>query len=132
MRQDARGCRIQEAHHIHCGRRLAAVSAGADVAKLEQKINCGQIEEVIKQAERELALARNMVKWKPWEPLVDSTPADQWKCPLNDVPSRMSPQRCPLNDIPSMCNDIPSTMSPQRCPVLFKSKRIIVDMLLDT
>merc|ERR1712243_194832 len=62
--------------------RLAAVTAEPDVVKLEQKINCGQIEEVIKQAERELTLSKNMLKWKPWEPLVGKAPANQWKWPL--------------------------------------------------
>merc|ERR1712142_282928 len=63
--------------------RLAAVTSTADTVQLEQKINCGQIEEVIKQAESELALSRNMLKWKPWEPLIAQAPANQWKWPLN-------------------------------------------------
>ncbi|XP_059176188.1 NADH dehydrogenase [ubiquinone] 1 alpha subcomplex subunit 5-like [Physella acuta] len=40
----------------------------------KSKINCGQIQEVIKQAERELSLARKMLLWKPWEPLVGQAP----------------------------------------------------------
>nr|KAI8750999.1 NADH dehydrogenase [ubiquinone] 1 alpha subcomplex subunit 5-like [Biomphalaria glabrata] len=50
--------------------RLHLVNSETDVQRLEEKINCGQIEEVIKQAERELSLARKMLEWKPWEPLV--------------------------------------------------------------
>ncbi|XP_067907006.1 NADH dehydrogenase [ubiquinone] 1 alpha subcomplex subunit 5 [Heterodontus francisci] len=53
-----------------------------DVQKLEDKINCGQIEEVISQAESELALAYKMAKWKPWEPLIDEAPHNQWKWPV--------------------------------------------------
>lgn len=53
----------------------------ADVATIEQKIGCGQIEEVIVQAENELLLARKMLNWKPWEPLIKDAPADQWAWP---------------------------------------------------
>ncbi|XP_073475883.1 NADH dehydrogenase [ubiquinone] 1 alpha subcomplex subunit 5 isoform X3 [Aquarana catesbeiana] len=62
--------------------RYNAVKTEADVDRLEQKINCGQIEEVIQQAENELYLARKMSEWKPWEPLVEEPPADQWKWPI--------------------------------------------------
>ncbi|XP_072340567.1 NADH dehydrogenase [ubiquinone] 1 alpha subcomplex subunit 5-like isoform X3 [Scyliorhinus torazame] len=53
-----------------------------DVQKLEDKINCGQLEEVILQAEDELSLAYKMVKWKPWESLIEEAPHNQWKWPL--------------------------------------------------
>ncbi|BFZ08588.1 hypothetical protein BsWGS_11627 [Bradybaena similaris] len=62
--------------------RLKMVESEVDAAKLEQKINCGQIEEVIKQAERELYLTRKMLEWKPWEPLIAQAPPNQWKWPL--------------------------------------------------
>ncbi|XP_073891995.1 NADH dehydrogenase [ubiquinone] 1 alpha subcomplex subunit 5 isoform X3 [Macaca fascicularis] len=53
-----------------------------DVKKLEDQLQGGQLEEVILQAEHELSLARKMRDWKPWEPLVEEPPADQWKWPI--------------------------------------------------
>ena len=62
--------------------RLQHVKAESNVEKLEQKINCGQVEEVILQAERELNLARRMLEWRAWEPLVQEAPKNQWKWPI--------------------------------------------------
>ncbi|XP_061085701.1 NADH dehydrogenase [ubiquinone] 1 alpha subcomplex subunit 5 [Conger conger] len=62
--------------------RMNHVRTESDVQKLEQKINCGQIEEVISQAESELFLSRKMLEWKPWEPLVEEAPPNQWKWPI--------------------------------------------------
>ncbi|XP_059567670.1 NADH dehydrogenase [ubiquinone] 1 alpha subcomplex subunit 5 isoform X1 [Myotis daubentonii] len=62
--------------------RLGMVKAEPDVKKLEDRLQGGQIEEVILQAESELSLARKMIQWKPWEPLVDEPPANQWKWPI--------------------------------------------------
>ncbi|XP_074759292.1 NADH dehydrogenase [ubiquinone] 1 alpha subcomplex subunit 5 isoform X4 [Athene noctua] len=53
-----------------------------DVQKLQDKLNGGHIEEVIVQAENELSLARKMIQWKPWEPLVEEPPSDQWRWPI--------------------------------------------------
>ena len=62
--------------------RFNLVKTVKDPVELEKKINDGQIEEVIKQAEYELLLARKMAKWKAWEPLVGDAPKDQWKWPI--------------------------------------------------
>ncbi|XP_057610345.1 NADH dehydrogenase [ubiquinone] 1 alpha subcomplex subunit 5-like isoform X2 [Chionomys nivalis] len=50
-----------------------------DVKKLENLFQGGEVEEVILQVENELSLARKMLQWKPWEPLVEEPPANQWK-----------------------------------------------------
>lgn len=39
--------------------------AAGDVAKVEQELDAGQIEEVIEAAKDELKLAGNMMDWKP-------------------------------------------------------------------
>jgi NADH dehydrogenase (ubiquinone) 1 alpha subcomplex subunit 5 len=53
-----------------------------DIKKLEARINCGQVEELIVQAENELILSRKMLAWKPWEPLAQEPPTNQWKWPI--------------------------------------------------
>ena len=62
--------------------RFNLVKTVQDPKELETKINSGQIEEVIKQAEYELILSRKMLDWKPWEPLISQAPKDQWKWPM--------------------------------------------------
>ena len=70
-----------------------------DMSALEAEIGCGQVlwsschipqkennvsqvEELMVQAENELILARKFVKWKPWEPLVEKAPKNQWQWPI--------------------------------------------------
>ncbi|XP_032624718.1 NADH dehydrogenase [ubiquinone] 1 alpha subcomplex subunit 5 [Chelonoidis abingdonii] len=62
--------------------RFNMVKTEPNVQKLEDKMKSGQIEEVIIQAESELSLARKMAQWKPWEPLVEEPPTDQWRWPI--------------------------------------------------
>ncbi|XP_053687408.1 NADH dehydrogenase [ubiquinone] 1 alpha subcomplex subunit 5 [Sabethes cyaneus] len=61
--------------------RAKIVSTIPNVREVEQKINGGQVEELIIQAENELHLARKMLGWKPWDPLVKQAPATQWAWP---------------------------------------------------
>merc|ERR1711993_155099 len=44
--------------------RAALVKSEPNVADLEKKINCGQIEEVLIQARNELSLSRKILEWK--------------------------------------------------------------------
>jgi NADH dehydrogenase (ubiquinone) 1 alpha subcomplex subunit 5 len=62
--------------------KLGMVEVEPDGKKLEDQLQGGQIEEVIRQAENELSLAKKMLLWKPWEPLVEEPPANQWKWPI--------------------------------------------------
>ncbi|TPX37979.1 hypothetical protein SmJEL517_g00402 [Synchytrium microbalum] len=59
--------------------RLTIVEKEEDVSKIEAQINAGQVEELIKQAEDELALIPKMEAWKVWEPLETPPEEGQWK-----------------------------------------------------
>ncbi|ORZ13718.1 ETC complex I subunit conserved region-domain-containing protein [Absidia repens] len=63
--------------------RLAIVEANENVNDIETKIGCGQIEQLILQAEDELKLVGKMEQWKPWEQLETPIPEGQWKYPGN-------------------------------------------------
>lgn len=52
-----------------------------NVEEIEKKIGCGQIEEIIVQAENELILARKMISWNPWNEPTQNPPANQWAWP---------------------------------------------------
>jgi NADH dehydrogenase (ubiquinone) 1 alpha subcomplex subunit 5 len=62
--------------------RLAVVNTESSINKLEDKLNAGQIEEVIKQAENEFLLIKKMIEYTPWEPLIGNYPANQFKWPI--------------------------------------------------
>lgn len=62
--------------------RLKIVQNETDPTQIEQKIGCGQCEELVSQAENELSLARRFIADKPWEPLVSKAPENQWKWPI--------------------------------------------------
>ncbi|KAL3320409.1 ndufa5, NADH-ubiquinone oxidoreductase subunit [Cichlidogyrus casuarinus] len=61
--------------------RLNLVKQHQNVEELEHQINAGQIEEVIVQAQREYDLCRDLLKWQPWQPLIEDAPTNQWKWP---------------------------------------------------
>ncbi|KAH8302222.1 hypothetical protein KR044_004184, partial [Drosophila immigrans] len=61
--------------------RANALAQNKDITALEKAVGCGQVEELIVQAENELILARKMLGWKPWEKLVQPVPAKQWDWP---------------------------------------------------
>lgn len=58
--------------------RLDLVNKTQDVYTLEKSIDCGQIEEVIIQANDELSLVEKMADWQVWEPLESEAPPGQW------------------------------------------------------
>lgn len=84
---------------FHCWNRFQE----PNIARLEKKINCGQIEEVIVQvrhetfsrkkslgccslkffkAENELMCVRRMALNNIWQPLIGRAPQNQWKWPI--------------------------------------------------
>jgi len=58
--------------------RLSIVNSTENINEIEDKIDAGQIEEVILQAEDELRLVAKMEEWKAWEPLEVPIPKGQW------------------------------------------------------
>ncbi|CEI87388.1 hypothetical protein G6F70_000269 [Rhizopus microsporus] len=64
--------------------RLAIVQSTENVDEIESKIDCGQIEELIMQAQDELNLVAKMEEWKAWEPLETPIPEGQWKYPSKE------------------------------------------------
>lgn len=61
--------------------RTQILKSTENIDVIEKQIGCGQIEEIVIQAENELILARKMLNWKPWEPLVKQAPPNQWTWP---------------------------------------------------
>lgn len=62
-------------------KRAQIVKNNLNIEVIEKEIDCGQIEEIITQAENELLLARKMLTSRPWEPLMKEAPPDQWSWP---------------------------------------------------
>lgn len=67
----------QQAEYI-TKQRMELVNKTEDVVELEKLIDCGQIEEVIVQANDELQLAEQISSWQVWEPTESPAPAGQW------------------------------------------------------
>lgn len=51
------------------------------VPVIEELIGCGQVEELVDQAKRELSLVGNMEEWRSWEPVIGEPPPGQWEWP---------------------------------------------------
>ncbi|XP_074000063.1 NADH dehydrogenase [ubiquinone] 1 alpha subcomplex subunit 5-like [Rhodnius prolixus] len=66
--------------------RLAIVNAAKSVEEIEEKVDCGQVEELIIQAENELSLTRNMTVWRAWEAPTTDVPPNQWTWPPAKLP----------------------------------------------
>lgn len=64
--------------------RLSIVESTENVDEIESKINVGQIEEIIMQAEDELKLVGKIEEWKAWEPLETAAPEGQWVYPTKE------------------------------------------------
>lgn len=64
--------------------RLSIVESTENVEEIEAKINVGQIEEIIMQAEDELKLVGKIEEWKAWEPLETPPVEGQWVYPTKE------------------------------------------------
>ncbi|KAI9485331.1 MAG: ETC complex I subunit conserved region-domain-containing protein [Benjaminiella poitrasii] len=64
--------------------RLSIVESTEQIEEIESKIDVGQIEEIIMQAEDELKLVGKMEEWKAWEPLETPIPKGQWVYPSKE------------------------------------------------
>ncbi|KAJ1732327.1 hypothetical protein LPJ72_003477 [Coemansia sp. Benny D160-2] len=60
-------------------RRLRIAEENEDVAKIEEFVDAGQIEELISQAQDEIKLISKMAEWKAWETLEEQIPPRQWE-----------------------------------------------------
>ncbi|KYM96539.1 NADH dehydrogenase [ubiquinone] 1 alpha subcomplex subunit 5, partial [Cyphomyrmex costatus] len=61
--------------------RLSIMQENENIQVAEDKINSGQVEELIIQARNELSLTQKMLHWKPWEKLTQEAPPNQWTWP---------------------------------------------------
>jgi NADH dehydrogenase (ubiquinone) 1 alpha subcomplex subunit 5 len=58
--------------------RLDIVRNSVTDVDAEKAIACGQMEELLVQAQDEAALVKKMQSWKAWEPLEVKPAANQW------------------------------------------------------
>ncbi|KAK7571778.1 hypothetical protein V9T40_014250 [Parthenolecanium corni] len=61
--------------------RLQIVKESKTIEEIESKINGGQVEELIRQGELEVVVARRFSLFKPWEELTAHPPKNQWTWP---------------------------------------------------
>jgi NADH dehydrogenase (ubiquinone) 1 alpha subcomplex subunit 5 len=69
--------------------RLKVVKEETDPLKIEQRINAGQLEELIEQARDELDVLAKMREWKPWE----ETPNQRVEVEIIFDSSELTPQK---------------------------------------
>ena len=62
--------------------RASIVESGTTNEGIEAEVQAGLVEEIVKQAQDELSLAKRMLQWRPWEELEDPAPKGQWDRPL--------------------------------------------------
>lgn len=62
--------------------RKAIVEGTTNHEEFEKKIGAGLSEELVEQAKLEMKLVEVMNKYKPWEPLEEKPPQNQWKWPI--------------------------------------------------
>jgi NADH dehydrogenase (ubiquinone) 1 alpha subcomplex subunit 5 len=58
--------------------RMQCVEQNQQSDAIVSALNTGCMEEILVQAHDELALAKRMKEWKPWEPLEVKPAANQW------------------------------------------------------
>jgi len=62
--------------------RITKVEASKSPEDVERAIGAGVCEDLIEDAKRELHLVETMKEYKPWEPLEEKPPMNQWKWPM--------------------------------------------------
>ncbi|CAI5470392.1 unnamed protein product [Closterium sp. Yama58-4] len=91
--------------------RLAVCEEEQDAERIEARVQCGQVEELIEQAKDELELIPKMAEWKPWE--VPEGHKIEIEETFGDVPSH----RDPFGDLD--CLDLKSSKITHRALCVF-------------
>ncbi|XP_068642612.1 probable NADH dehydrogenase [ubiquinone] 1 alpha subcomplex subunit 5, mitochondrial [Aristolochia californica] len=83
--------------------RLKVCEEEEDWEQIEKRIGCGQVEELIEEAQDELKLIAKMIEWDPW-----GVP-DDYECEVieNDAPV---PKHVPLHKPPPLPEDFYKTL----------------------